>query len=92
MSYDNLKVIWEKIKNPIISILENEGTISPAILTDLGICPTCYDKENNNCLYGDISDKLLFENDKFECFLVSNPRAAGHTIVLTKNSTFVLRC
>ena len=69
----------------LLKKLENEGTISLAILTDLGICPTCYDKENNNCLYGDISDKLLFENDKFECFLVSNPRAAGHTIVLTKN-------
>ena len=84
LSYDNLKVLWKKIKNPIISILENEGTISPAILTDLGICPTCYDKENNNCLYGDISDKLLFENVKFEIFLVSSPRAAGHTIVSTK--------
>lgn len=84
LAYDNLTLLWEKIKNPIKNILENNGNISPAILTDLGICPTCYDKKNNNCLYGDISDKLLFENDKFKCFLVSNPRADGHTIISTK--------
>lgn len=84
LSYDNLKEFWNKIKNSIKDILNNKGIISPAILTDLGICPTCYDKDNNNCLYGDISDRLLFENDDFECFLVSNPRANGHTIISTK--------
>ena len=25
--------------------------ITPAKLTDMGICPTCFNKENNNCLY-----------------------------------------
>lgn len=84
LSYNNLKEMWIKIKNPIINILENNSNISPAILTDLGICPTCYDKENNNCLYGDKSDKLLFENNNFEYFLVSNPRAEGHTVISTK--------
>ena len=85
LSYDNLKVFWNQIKNPIMAILENNGNLSPAILTNLGICPTCYDKENNNCLYGDISDRLLFENNNFECFLVNNPRAEGHTVISTKN-------
>lgn len=50
-------------------------------LTDMGICPTCYDREHNNCVFGDNSDKILFENDLFECFLCGNPRAAGHTII-----------
>lgn len=58
--------------------------LTPAMLTDKGICPTCYDRENNNCLYGDCSDKILFENEKFECLLVGNPRADGHTIISSK--------
>ena len=84
LSYDNLKSLWLQIKEPIFSILENNGALSPAILADLGICSTCYDKENNNILYGDITDKLLYENDLFECFLVGNPRADGHTAILSK--------
>ncbi len=54
-------------------------------LVDSGICPTCYDKENNHILYGDNKDKMLFENELFECFLAGNPRSVGHTIVSTKN-------
>lgn len=60
------------------------GKITAAMLTDKGICPTCYDKENNHCLYGDNKDKMLFENELFECFLVGNPRAKGHTIISSK--------
>ena len=33
------------------------------MLTDKGICPTCYNKENNYCLYGDNKDKMLYENN-----------------------------
>ena len=58
--------------------------LTPAILTDKGICPTCYDKENNNVLYGDNTNKMLYENDLFECFLVGNPRAEGHAIISSK--------
>lgn len=58
--------------------------ITPAMLTDKGICPTCYDKENNHILYGDNSNKMLYENELFECFLVGNPRAEGHTIISSK--------
>ena len=58
--------------------------LTPAKLTDMGICPTCYDKSHNNCLYGDCSNKILFENKIFECLLVGNPRADGHTIISTK--------
>lgn len=61
------------------------GVITAKELVDSGICPTCYDKENNHILYGDNKDKMLFENDVFECFLVGNPRSVGHTIISTKN-------
>ena len=53
-------------------------------LTDKGICPTCYNKENNNIVFGDDLDKMLYENDLFECFLVANPRAIGHTAISSK--------
>ena len=33
--------------------------ISNADLTDSGICPTCFDRENNNVLYGDNKDKVI---------------------------------
>ncbi len=84
LSYDNLKELWHTVKSPIERILENNGDVSAAILTDLAICPTCYDRRNDRCLYGDITDRLLFENDLFECFLVSNPRADGHVAISTK--------
>ncbi len=58
--------------------------LTPAMLTDRGICPTCYDKENNNCVYGDNKDKILYEDEMIECFLVGNPRAQGHTIISSK--------
>lgn len=58
--------------------------LTPAMLVDAGICPTCYNREHGNCLYGDNSDKLLFENELFECMLVGNPRAPGHTTIISK--------
>lgn len=84
LSYDNLKKLWHSIKDVINTIFENNGTLTPAILTDLGICPTCYNKENNEILYGNNLDKILFENDMFESFLIGNPRAAGHVIISSK--------
>lgn len=58
--------------------------LTPAMLVDSGICPTCYNREHGNCLYGDCTDKLLFENESFECMLVGNPRAPGHTAIISK--------
>lgn len=59
--------------------------LSPGELTDLGICPTCFNKENNGALYGDNSDKLIFEDNEIECFFVGNPRAEGHMCISTVN-------
>ena len=58
--------------------------LSAAKLTDAGICPTCFNKEHNNCLYGDNSDKVLYEDEDVEIFLVGNPRAEGHTAISSK--------
>ncbi len=57
--------------------------LSPGELTDLGICPTCFNRENGGVFYGDNSDKLLYEDEKIECFLVGHPRADGHMCIST---------
>ena len=55
--------------------------LSPGELTDLGICPTCFNRENGGALYGDLTDKMLYEDDDIECFFVGNPRAEGHMCI-----------
>ena len=55
--------------------------LSPGELTDLGICPTCFNRENGGALYGDNSDKMLYEDEDIECFFVGNPRADGHMCI-----------
>lgn len=55
--------------------------LSPGELVDLGICPTCFDRENGGALYGDKSDKLLYDDGEIECFFVGNPRADGHLCI-----------
>lgn len=67
----------------IVSLIIDKK-ITAADLTDAGICPTCFNEQNNHILFGDITDKLLYEDEFFECFLASNPRAIGHTIISTK--------
>lgn len=78
---ENLKKLDNK---EIVNLIKNKE-ISVADIVDSGICPTCFDKQNNNILYGDNKDKIIFEDEKFECFLVGNPRANGHTAISTKN-------
>ena len=58
--------------------------LAPADLLDMGICPTCYDRKHGHCLYGNPADRMLYENEWFECLLIANPRAPGHTIISTK--------
>ena len=58
--------------------------LSSAMLTDQGICPTCYDREHDHVLFGDQTDKLLYANEQFEVLLVDRPRAAGHTVIISK--------
>ncbi len=55
--------------------------LSPAELVDRGICPTCLDRRTRGGLYGDKTDKLLYEDGDVECFFVGNPRARGHLCI-----------
>ncbi len=57
--------------------------LSPGELVDRGICPTCLNRETGGALYGDNSDKLLYEDNDIECFFVGNPRSAGHMCIST---------
>lgn len=56
---------------------------SPGELVDIGICPTCFNREHDDALYGDNSDKMLYEDADIECFLVGNPRSDGHMAIST---------
>ena len=71
------------INEEIVKLIKN-GKVEVADIVDSGICPTCFDKQNNNILYGNNKNKMIFENDKFECFFVGNPRADGHVAISTK--------
>ena len=77
---DNLK----EFSNEEIVKLFKECKIGIKDIVDSAICPTCFNKENNNVLYGDNTDKMLYEDDLVECFLVGNPRSNGHTAISSK--------
>ena len=81
LSYDSLRIVWDEMYPLVDEILNN---ITPAALTDMGVCPTCYNRENNECLYGENASKMLYEDNDIECFLAGNPRAEGHTVISTK--------
>ena len=74
----------KKYSNEEIIKMLNEKKIKAKDLTDSGICPTCFNKESNGAVFGDDTDKKIYENDKFTCFLVGNPRASGHAAISTK--------
>jgi len=54
------------------------------MLTDMGVCPTCYSRAHNNCFFPNAAETQLFENELFECSLVDIPRAPGHTVVVSR--------
>ena len=64
---DDLK----KYTNEEIVKLIQEKKISVADLTDSGICPTCFNKENNNVLFGDDKEKTLYVKTSFTALSVS---------------------
>ena len=61
-----------------------EMPLTMAELVDLGICPTCYDRSHDHCLYGDSTENTLYENDLFTCVLIGGPRAPGHACIISK--------
>lgn len=76
----NLK---EYSNQEIVDLVKNKK-VSVADLVDSGICPTCFNKKNGQVLYGDNKEKMLYEDEDIECFLVGNPRANGHVAISSK--------
>ena len=58
--------------------------LSPAQLTDMGVCPTCLDRKYNGAIYGDNSKLKIFEDKDIECLFVGKPRAEGHMIIASQ--------
>ena len=57
--------------------------LSVGELTDLGICPTCFNRKHGGVLFGDNANTLLYEDADIECSFVNNPRSAGHMVIST---------
>ena len=74
----------KELSNEEIVELIKEGKVTNRELTDSGICPTCFNRENDGCLFGNDQDKMLYEDDFIECMLIGNPRSHGHAIISTK--------
>jgi histidine triad (HIT) family protein len=78
------KVDLKGLSDEQIVELIKEGKAELADIVDSGICPTCFNKRNNGILYGKDEERIIYEDDMFECFLVGNPRADGHAAISTK--------
>ena len=63
---------------------DQQMPLTVEMLVDTGVCPTCYDRSHNYCLYGDPTEKTLYENDLFTCVLIGGPRAPGHTCIISR--------
>ena len=70
-------------KEEIIDLLKKKE-IKVKDFVDNGICPTCFDKENNGIIYGSKEYLMLYEDDDIECFLITNPRCSGHMVISSK--------
>ena len=57
--------------------------LTPGQLVDMGICPTCFNRETNGALYGDESNLKIYEDQDIDCMFVPNPRAVGHMMIAT---------
>ena len=72
------------LTNEEIKALCLEKKIGAKELTDNGICPTCFNREYDGCVFGDDTDKTIYSDENFEVFLVGNPRCDGHAAISTK--------
>ena len=53
-------------------------------LNDNGYCPTCFNRLTDGFLFGNESEKTVYEDKDIHCVFVSNPRANGHMAIITK--------
>lgn len=59
--------------------------LSAGELTDLGICPTCFDREHGGAVFGDDTNILVYRDKDIEAFFANNPRAQGHLCISTED-------
>lgn len=57
--------------------------LTPAELVDMGICPTCLNRKYPGSIFGDQTNRLLYQDREIECFFVGNPRSHGHMCIST---------
>ena len=57
--------------------------LNNAVLTNQGICPTCYNRQFDNVVFGNTEHMVIFRNSKIEAFFVSDPRAVGHVAIFS---------
>ena len=57
--------------------------LSPAELVDMGVCPTCLNRQTGGAVFGDDAPQRLYMDSDIECMLITNPRAKGHMIIST---------
>lgn len=63
---------------------EEKMKMKPGQLTDIGECPTCFDRSHNGCIFKAIKEEtVVYEDDDIECFFVGNPRNVGHMAIST---------
>ena len=55
-----------------------------AELTDRGVCPTCWNRAHDYILTGPDAPYTIHENGLFTCLLIREPRAPGHTVIVSR--------
>ena len=58
--------------------------ITSEYLVSQGICPTCYNRAHDYYITGDESKQTIYENELFKCILINEPRAEGHTVIVSQ--------
>lgn len=66
------------------SIIKKNIGKNAAELVDIGICPTCFDRQTKGSVFGDCSKDVVYFDKDIECTFVHNPRAKGHLIISTQ--------
>lgn len=63
---------------------EEKMQMKPGQLTDIGVCPTCFDRTHNGCIFkAKKEETVVYEDEDIEIFFVGNPRNVGHMIIST---------
>lgn len=59
--------------------------MKPGELTDIGFCPTCFDRKHNGCIFKDKKEEtVVYEDNDFIIKFVGNPRNIGHMMISTR--------